>query len=260
MRESVGPYRLLDRIGEDRLGEIYRARDTARGRTAAVRLVHPAIASDHAKRAALTDDATRAAALSHPSLAALFDVIEEGGDLALAHEHVEGKTLAATLDGTPLNARLAAAIGIQIADGIAEMHASGMTHGAVDAEHVVITPRGQAKLIDPGLIPWVSPASAGDDDIAALGALLATMTGLSMPKAQWADDLRLVIERTKPGHPRRYESAPTLAAELRAVAAMLEARAEAAPPMPDPGAGKSVALWLLLGLLLLALGAWLLFY
>ena len=250
-----------------------------------MRLVHPAIANDHATRAALTADAGRAAALSHPSLAALYDVIEEGESLALAHEHVEGKTLAATLGGTPLNPRLAAAIGIQIADGIAEMHASGITHGAVDAEHIVITPRGQAKLIDPGLIPWVStgagragsgagqgapasdrarrgaggPAAEEGDDIEALGALLATMTGSSMPKARWADDLRLVIERARPDHPRRYESAPTLAAELRAVAAMLEARAEAAPPMPAPGGGKSIALWALLGLLLLALGAWLLF-
>ena len=236
-----------------------------------MRLVHPAIASDHEKRAALTADATRAAALSHPSLAALFDVIEDGEDLALAHEHVEGKTLAATLGGTPLNPRLAAAIGIQIADGIAEMHASGITHGAVDAEHIVITPRGQAKLIDPGLIAWVSSdaeragsgaghrdPAGGEDDIGALGALLASMTGGSLPKAQWADDLRLVIERTRPGHPRRYESVPTLAAELRAVAAMLEARAEAAPPMPAPGDGRSVVLWLLLGLVLLVLGVWLL--
>src|SRR5688500_8236387 len=57
MRETAGPYRLLERTGEDRIGETFRAADTARGRTALVRLVHPHIAEDHAKRAALVADA-----------------------------------------------------------------------------------------------------------------------------------------------------------------------------------------------------------
>lgn len=267
MRETAGPYRLLERTGEDRLGETWRARDTARGRTASVRLVHAGISGDPAKRAALVADAERAAAVSHPSVAALFDVIDEPGDLALAHEHVDGKTLAATLGGTPLNARLAVAIAIQIADGIADIHASDLSHGAVDAEHIAINPRGQAKLLDTGLIPWLSnPAAtkhaetdAGHgDDIGSLGTLLSTMVGSSLPKAQWAADLRGVIDRSRREHPRRFESAPTLAAELRSVAAMLEARAEAPPP-PAAGSGRAAVLWLLAGVGLLALGAWFLF-
>ena len=259
MRESVGPYRLLERTGDDRLGEIHRARDTARGRTASVRLVHPAITGDPAKRAALIADATRAAALSHPALAALFDVIDEGDVLALAHEHVEGKTLAATLGGTALNPRLATAIAIQIADGLADLHASGLSHGAVDAEHIVINPRGQAKLIDAGLIPWLSAAQAARiDDVEALGELLSSMTGRALPAAQWATDLETVIARTRSGHPQRFQSTPTLAAELRSVAAMLEARADAAP-MPQRGSGRSALVWLLLAIALLVLGGWFLF-
>jgi len=268
MRESVGPYRLLERLGEDRLGEIHKARDTARGRTTAVRILHASIAGDPVRRAALLEDARRVEALSHPSLAALFDVIEEDDMLALVHEHVEGKTLAATLGGTPLNPRLAAAIGIQLADGLAEMHASGLAHGAVDADHVVINPRGQAKLIDPGLTAWVATGARGSGaaadeqavsvDITALGALLAQMTGASMPRAQWADDLRAVIERTRPSSARRYESVPTFAAELRAVAAMLEARAEAAAPLDARRSGASTVVWLVVAVVLLALGFWLL--
>ncbi len=255
MRESAGPYRLLERTGEDRIGETFRARDTARGRTAMVRLVHPHIAEDHAKRAALVADAQKAAAVSHPAIAALYDIVDEGPDLALAHEHVEGRTLAATLGGTPLNARLAVAIAIQVADGLAELHAGDLTHGAVDGEHIVITPRGQAKLLDAGLTRWLAIAPDPTDDISALGALLSSMTGTHLPRAQWADDLRAIIERTRPDHPRRFQAAATLAAELRSVSAMLEARADAAPPMAA-ASGKSVVLWALLALVLLALGAW----
>ncbi|HUF23626.1 MAG TPA: protein kinase [Vicinamibacterales bacterium] len=255
MRDTAGPYRLLERTGEDRLGDTYRARDTERGRTAFVRVVHPHINEDPKRRAALAADAQKAAAVSHPSVAALFDVIDEPQGLALAHEHVDGRTLAATLGGTPLNARLAVAIGIQVADGLAEVHAADLTHGAIDADHIAITPRGQAKLLDAGLTRWLSEDPAHTDDIAALGRLLSSMIGGHLPKAQWADDLRMAVARTQPGHPRRYESVATLAAELRAVSAMLEVRAEAAPRAPA-GSGMSVLLWALLALVLLGLGAW----
>lgn len=255
MRESVGAYRLLEPTGEDRLGAVHRARDTARGRTASVRLVDASIAADPSKRAALIADASAVAPVSHPAVAALYDVIEEGDDLALAHEHVEGKTLAATLGGTPLNPRLATAIAIQIADGLAELHAAGLSHGAVDAAHVAINPRGQAKLLDANLARWLEPGRPATDDVAALGALIESMTGRGLPKARWADDLRGVIARTRTDHPKRFESTPTLAAELRSVSAMLEARADAAP-MPRAASGRPVAVWLLLAVVLLALGAW----
>ncbi|MBA3948451.1 MAG: protein kinase [Acidobacteria bacterium] len=261
MRESVGAYRLLEHTGEDRLGELHRARDTARGRTVIVRVIHPALRADPARRAALVADASKMTAISHPAVAALFDVVDsgsgadEGDDLALVHEHVDGKTLAATLGGTPLNPRLAAAIAIQIADGLAELHAAGWSHGAVDAAHVAINPRGQAKLLDAGLTHWLDPDRPASDDVAALGSLIESMTGRGLPKAQWADDLRAVIARTRADHPRRFESIPTLAAELRSVSAMLEARADAAP-MPRAAAGRPVAVWFLLAVTLLALGAW----
>lgn len=217
--------------------------------------MHPHIDADPERRAALAADAAKAAAVSHPSIAALFDVIDEPQGLALAHEHADGRTLAATQGGTPLNARLAVAIGIQIADGLAELHASDLTHGAVDADHIVITPRGQAKLLDAGLMRWLSDGAAETDDIAALGRLLSSMIGDHLPKARWAEDLRIAIDRARPGHPRRYEAVATFAAELRAVSAMLEVGAEAARP-PAAGSGMSVLLWALLAIVLLGLGAW----
>ena len=122
-------------------------------------------------------------------------------------------------------------------------------------DYIAITPRGQAKLLDAGLTRWLSADPAHTDDIAALGRLLSSMVGGHLPKAQWADDLRMAVDRTQPGHPRRYESVATLAAELRSVSAMLEVRAEATPRAPA-GSGMSVLLWALLAVVLLGLGAW----
>lgn len=253
MRDTIGPYKLLERIGDDPIGETWRARDTARGRTAFVRVVAPGIAGDPAKRSSLLADAAKAAAVSHPAVAALFEIVDDAGEAALAHEHIEGRTLASTLGGSAINPRMAVAIGIQVADGLADLHAADLTHGAVDAAHVMITPRGHAKLLDAGFTRWLSTAPE-TDDLTSLGAMLSSMVG-TLPSAPWADDLRLALERTRANHPRRYQTLATFAAELRSISAMLEARAEALPAAPS-GAGASVLLWAVLALVLLALGVW----
>ena len=253
MRDTIGPYKLLDRIGDDPIGETWRARDTARGRTAFVRVIDARIAGDPAKRAALLADASKAASVSHPAVAALFDIVDEPGEVALAHEHVDGRTLASTLGGSAINPRMAVAIGIQVADGLAEIHAADLTHGAVDSAHVMITPRGQAKLLDAGFTKWLSTAPE-TDDLAALGTMLGSMMG-TLPRTQWADEARQALERTRANHPRRYQALATFAAELRSISAMLEARAEALPPAAT-GSGTSVLLWAVLALVLLALGVW----
>lgn len=254
MRDTAGPYKLLDRIGGDAIGETWRARDTERGRTAFVRLVDARIASDPAKRAALIADAKKAAGVSHPAVAALYDVVDDGAEgVALAHEHVEGRTVAGTLGGSAINPRMAVAIGIQVADGLAELHAAGMTHGAVDGAHVMITTRGQAKLLDAGLTQWLS-ASPESDDLAALGAMLSSMMG-TLPPEPWAAGARQALERTRTNHPRRYQTMAVFAAELRGISAMLEARADALPPASTSSV-RSVLLWALLALVLLALGVW----
>jgi serine/threonine protein kinase len=256
MRDTVGPYKLLERMGDDALGEIWRARDTARGRTASVRLVRPAIAADVRGRASLLADARAAASVSHPSIAALFEVVEDGDDLAFAHEHVEGRTLAATLGGSAINPRTAVAIGIQLADGLAELHAHGIVHGAIDGSQVIITPRGQAKLLDAGLSRWMAGAAGGQkDDLGALGALVGSMVGGELPPEPWADRLQLALARTRVDHPGRYEAVAAFAAELRNIAAALEARAVALPSAPQ-ARGTSVVFWAVLALVLLLLGWW----
>lgn len=258
MRDTVGPYRLLEPLGEDRLGQRYRARDTAHGRTVLIRIVHQAIAADPASRERLLAAASAASAVSHPSVAALYEIIETPEEIALAHEHVEGRTLAATLGGQALNPRAAVAIAIQLADGLAELHAADLTHGALDSEHVMVTPRGQAKLVDAGVASFADLTNF-DDDVASLGSLLREMTGSELPGETWAADLKTAIARTEARHARRYQSVALLAADLRRVSAVLEVRAVAATVVRTSAKGSGGALpWLIAGLLLLFIGVWLL--
>ena len=194
--------------------------------------------------------------MSHPAVASLFDIINQDGALALAHEHVEGQSLAATLGGTALNPRMAVAIGIQLADGLAELHAHDMSHGAIGPAHVVITPRGQAKLLDTGLTQWLASAPQSDD-ITGLGRLISSMSAPPCPHA-WADDLQQALDRTQPDHPDRYQSIAAFSADLRSVSAALEARVETLPVTAPSSSWKSVVVWGIVAIVLLVLGVWLL--
>src|SRR5439155_13959191 len=90
MLETLGEYKILDRIGAGAIGEVYRARDTRHGRTVAIKIVDPSIASDPVRRERLLQDARASAVLSHPNIAALYETAEDQGRLFLAFEFVPG--------------------------------------------------------------------------------------------------------------------------------------------------------------------------
>src|SRR5215831_18049736 len=105
MLEQLGHYKILDRIGSGGMGEVYRARDTRLGRTVAIKVLPAAFADDPDRRERFLREARAAAALSHPNIAALYEVGEDQGQLFLAFEFVPGETLGAVVGGRPMNVR-----------------------------------------------------------------------------------------------------------------------------------------------------------
>ncbi len=154
MPDSVGQYTLLDRIASGAMGELYRARDTRVGRTVAVRLVGAAIADDPGRREAFLADARAAAGLSHPNIATLYEIGEEDGQLFLACEFVPGQSLASLINGRPINPRRAIDLAIQMADALADAHAEGIVDRDLKPDNVIVTPKGNAKILDLGLAAW----------------------------------------------------------------------------------------------------------
>jgi serine/threonine protein kinase len=306
MLESVAHYRILDRIGSGGVGDLYRARDTRHGRTAALRIVRPELLADAERRARFVEDARKTATLSHPSIATVFETGEEDGRLFIASEYVPGQTLRGAIGGHAINPRRALAFAAQIADALAEAHFAGIVHGDLKPDNVIVTPKGNAKVLDLGLAAWtaggaararaggattttalqdglvartapyMSPEQALGEtvdhrtDIFSLGVVLFEMlTGrvpflassateatheavhgpLTPPTAlnrSLPPEIDAIVERMLAKKPAdRYESAATVAAELRTVGAMLDARG-AAQPVPTPRAAtrSSRAAWI----------------
>lgn len=316
--ESFGHYKVLDRIGAGGLGEVYRARDTRLGRTVAIKVVPASLAGDPDRRARLLADARALSALSHPNVAALYEVGDEPDRLYLVFEFVPGETLATVIGGRPLNPRRAVDIAIQLADALADVHAVGLASHDIRPDNIVVTPKGAAKILDVGLARWtaggtareraaatvatgvgmsrdmaayLSPEQAVGErvdhraDIFSLGVVLFEMLTGRLPfSGRTASDLVLQIAQATPPRVRevsptlpaeldgvvqkalaksldqRYEAAATIAAELRAVAAVLETRANVVdnPARRLPARPPRPGRWLagVIVLLAMALGAW----
>jgi serine/threonine protein kinase len=158
--DTLGQYKILDRIGAGGIGVVYRARDTRLGRTVAIKVADARIAADSAAREQFVSDARASATLSHPNIAAVYEVADEPEHLYVAIEYVPGHTLRQVIAGAPLNPRRALDFAIQMADALADAHAAGVIHGDLKPDNVYVTPKGNAKIMDFGLARWTAGGAA----------------------------------------------------------------------------------------------------
>jgi eukaryotic-like serine/threonine-protein kinase len=158
MMTPLAHYNLLERIGEGGIGEVFRARDTKVGRTVALKIVSPAITGDPVRLGRLLEEARAAARLSHPNIATLWEVGDADGHVYLAYEFASGRTLLEESGGAAMNPRRALDLAVQIADGVAEGHSLDILHGDLRPETIMVTAKGNAKILDFGLAPWTNGA------------------------------------------------------------------------------------------------------
>jgi serine/threonine protein kinase len=151
--ESLAHYNLGVRVATDRVADVYRATDTTLGRTVTIRILRPDVAADTARRDALIARARAVLPLSHPNIAALFQVGEQDGRHFLVFEHTPGETLRVAVAGSPLNLRRAVDLGVQIADALADAHGQGIVHGALNPDSIIVTQKGRVKVLGFGLPP-----------------------------------------------------------------------------------------------------------
>ena len=288
MFETLGQYKILDRIGAGGMGEVYRARDTRLGRTVAIKVLPSGLAEDQERRDRFLLEARATAALSHPNISALYEIGEDQGQLFLVFEFVPGETLRTVIAGRPLNPRRALDLGVQIADALADAHAAGIVHRDIKPDNIIVTPKGNAKILDFGLASWTSGGAEREQaatmmatapgttlgtvaymspeqalgeavdersDIFSLGIVLfemltgrlpfkgATSTALALQIVQETAPVPSAVNRSVPREldaivaktlakrlDQRYESAATVAAELRSVAAILDVRGSTGEP------------------------------
>jgi eukaryotic-like serine/threonine-protein kinase len=148
--KTVGRFAIEARLGAGGMGEVYRAVDSRLKRTVAIKRMSwraSLTAEDHAL---FLREGQRASSLQHPNIASIYDVFEDGGEVLLVMEYVEGTTLRKAI-GKPMPLQQFFDIAIQCADALAAAHEKGILHGDVKPENIMLGPGGQVKLLDFGV-------------------------------------------------------------------------------------------------------------
>src|SRR5438128_2641700 len=169
----LGRYEILSELGAGGMGEVYLAEDTQLGRRVAIKLLPPEPISDENARKRLVREARAAATLDHPNICSIYEVGEADGRSFIVMQYVEGETLDIRMKQKPLDLSESLSIATQVADALAEAHAHGIIHRDIKPSNVIVTARGQAKVMDFGLAKTLPPTGA-IDSAAATQSLLTT--------------------------------------------------------------------------------------
>ncbi len=187
---TIGPYRVVRQLGQGGMGTVVLAEDTRLGRHVALKTVSGTQAGTTGGRAQLLDEARAAAAISHPAIAAVHDVVEHDGDIAIVFEYVEGETLAARLGKGPLAEDQAIQIAMQLAEALAVAHGHGVLHRDLKPSNVMLAPGGIVKILDFGIArfrPVGTTATEGDEGFMGTPGYVAPEQWVGKPADERSD-------------------------------------------------------------------------
>jgi serine/threonine protein kinase/tetratricopeptide (TPR) repeat protein len=132
------------------MGEVYLAEDTGLKRQVALKRISPALRADAESRQRLWKEAEWASRLNDPHIAAVYDVIDDGGEVFVVMEYVEGETLRHRI-GRPLSIAEFLSIATQCAAALTAAHKAGLLHRDIKPENIMLTRDGQVKALDFGV-------------------------------------------------------------------------------------------------------------
>lgn len=185
---AVGPYRLKRLLGKGGMGEVYLGEHRLLRRPCAVKLIHPARASDPAAVARFTREVQAITALSHPNTVRVYDYGQgDDGTFYYVMEYLDGRTLDAVVkESGPLPTTRAVVLLRQVCGALAEAHAARLVHRDLKPGNIfVATMGGQpdvVKLLDFGLVRDLG-GEAESGELTQLGAVMGTPAFMSPEQA-----------------------------------------------------------------------------
>ncbi|HPH94443.1 MAG TPA: serine/threonine-protein kinase [Anaerolineaceae bacterium] len=149
--EMVGPYRILQQLGQGGMATVYKAYHAALDRYVAIKVLHPAFTEDPNFQARFQREARLVARLEHPNIVPIYDFAEHEGRPYLVMKFIEGQTLKAVMEARPLAPRDILRIVEAVGAALSYAHSQGILHRDVKPSNVLMTSGGQIYLADFGL-------------------------------------------------------------------------------------------------------------
>ena len=222
--EIISHYKILEKLGEGGMGEIYKAEDTKLNRIVALKFLPLSFSYDKEAKKRFFHEAQAASALEHNNICTIHEIEEtESGKLFISMAYYEGETLKERIAKRSLNIDQILDISIQICNGLLKAHNNNIVHRDIKPANIFITNDGAVKILDFGLakvkgqtrltqigsttgtIDYMSPEQArGEDveltsDIWALGITMYEMLTKNLPfKADYDQALIYLILNSEP--------------------------------------------------------------
>jgi hypothetical protein len=255
----VGEFEIVRPIGRGGMGVVYLATDLRLHRSVALKSLPAALAGNLELRERLKREAGAAAKITDAAVAAVFSLEEVDGQVLLASEYVEGRTLRAVIAEGPMELAAVRQTALHVARGLRAVHDKGIVHRDLKPENIIVGPGGGAKIVDFG-IAWLestdgthytkltrdgvmigTPAYMAPEllaggvpnartDVFAFGVILAEMLSGRHPSAGGSTTsrdaaLQHIADRARDLDPgRRYATAGELVAALEASNPVNESR------------------------------------
>jgi TolB-like protein/tetratricopeptide (TPR) repeat protein len=180
--ETIGRYRVLDKLGAGGMGVVYKALDQRLDREVAIKVLPEEVADEADRVARFELEAKAVARLDHPNILAIHDFGTEGGVAFAVTELLVGENLRETIVSGTLTPRKVLEVGQQIATGLAAAHEKGIIHRDLKPENIFLTTDGRVKILDFGLTKLTRPETDGveaaelptEASPTAVGAVLGT--------------------------------------------------------------------------------------
>ena len=182
--ERLGHFELLQYVGGGGMGKVFRALDTRLNRSVALKILSPEHAADRETVLRFQNEAQSAARLDHENIARVYYVGEDRGLNYIVFEFIEGVNVRDLVESKgPLPLAEAVSYTLQVADALAHAAARNVVHRDIKPSNLLITPAGQAKLIDMGLAR-LREVDAAAADLTASGVTLGTFDYISPEQAR----------------------------------------------------------------------------